>query len=183
MTSAPIEVKVTPVPQTPVITTTGDLAFCPDEKVNFSTAVSNDLTYNWFKGTTKIQGSVTSLDVNQSGSYSLVVNAYGCSAKSEPVTVQVYSSTSTECTTGLNPNQESIQIYPNPFKGEFTLETSQLNQGSTILELFNASGAKVYFQEMDQISGKTIIPVANPGFYTLRVSNKDMVQTFKVVGN
>jgi GH35 family endo-1,4-beta-xylanase len=183
MTSTPIEVKVTPVPQVPAITATGDLAFCPDEKVNFSTVASNDLTYSWYKGTTKIQGSVTSLDVNQSGSYSLQVNAYGCSAKSEPVTVQVYSSTSTECTTGLNPNQKSIQIYPNPFKGEFTLETSQLNHGPITLELFNASGARVYFQEIDQISGKTIIPVANPGFYTLRISTKDSVQTFKVVGN
>ncbi len=183
MTFAPIEVKVTPVPQTPVIKTTGALAFCQGEKVNFSTAISNDLTYNWYKGTTKIQGSVTSFDVDQTGNYSLQVNAYGCSSKSAPVNVQVYSSTSSECTTGLNSNQESIQIYPNPFKGEFTLETSQLNHGSTILELFNASGARVYFQKIDQISGKTIIPAANPGFYTLRVSNKDSVQTFKVVGN
>jgi GH35 family endo-1,4-beta-xylanase len=183
MTSAPIEVKVTPVPQIPIITATGDLAFCPNEKVNFSTASSNDLTYSWYKGTTKIQGSVTSLDVNQSGSYSLQVNAYGCSAKSEPVTVQVYSSTSTECTTGLNPNQESIQIYPNPFKGEFTLEASQLNHGPSTLELFNASGARVYFQEMEQTSGKTIIPVANPGFYTLRLTNEKEIQTFKLIGN
>jgi len=183
MISSPIEVKVTPVPQVPVITATGDLAFCPDGKVNFSTLASNDLTYSWYKGTTKIQGSVTSLDVNQSGSYSLQVNAYGCSAKSEPVTVQVYSSTSTECTTGLNPNQESIQIYPNPFKGKFTLETSQLSYGPIILELFNASGTRVYFQKMEQISGKTIISVANPGFYTLRLTNEKEIQTFKLIGN
>jgi GH35 family endo-1,4-beta-xylanase len=183
ITSAPIEIKVTPVPQVPQITASGDLAFCPNEKVNFSTVASNDLTYNWYKGTTKIHGSVTSLDVNQSGSYSLQVNSLGCTAKSAPINVQVYSASSTECTTGLNENQESVKIYPNPFKGEFTLEISQLNQGLTKLELFNAAGACIYFQELDQISGKMIIPVANPGFYTLRITNEESVQTYKIIGN
>lgn len=183
MTSAPIEVKVTPVPQVPVITANGDLAFCPNEKVNFSTAASNDLTYNWYKGTTKIQGSVTSLDVNQSGSYSLVVNAYGCSAKSEPVTVQVYSSTDTKCTTGLNQNSISYKVYPNPFKGSFTLEASNLNNTPSTVELFNVLGEKVYRKEIGEIVAQTIIPVTEPGFYTLRVSTKNSVQTFKVVGN
>jgi len=183
ITSAPIEIKVNPVPQVPQITASGDLAFCPNEKVNFSTVASNDLTYNWYKGTTKIHGSVTSLDVNQSGSYSLQVNSLGCTAKSAPINVQVYSASSTECTTGLNENQESVKIYPNPFKGEFTLEISQLNQGLTKLELFNAAGACIYFQELDQISGKMIIPVANPGFYTLRITNEESVQTYKIIGN
>ena len=183
MTSAPIEVKVTPVPQTPVITVTGDLALCQGEKVNFSTPVSNDLTYNWYKGTTKIQGSVNSLDIDQSGTYSLQVNAYGCSSKSAPVTVQVYSSTSTECTTGLNPNSLSFRVYPNPFKDSFTLETSNLNSISTKVGLYNALGTKIYTKEIGQIASQTIIPVAEPGFYTLRVSNEKEVQTFKLIGN
>ncbi|HEX7585537.1 MAG TPA: T9SS type A sorting domain-containing protein, partial [Prolixibacteraceae bacterium] len=148
-----------------------------------SANVSNDLTYNWYNGTTKILGSVTSMDATQTGSYSLVTNAYGCSAKSDPIAVQVYSSTDAKCTMGLNQNSVSFRVYPNPFKGSFTLETSNLNHEPATLELFNALGARIYSKEFDQLSGQTIIPVTNPGFYTLRVSSKNEVQVFKLIGN
>jgi endo-1,4-beta-xylanase len=182
ITSVPKEVKVNPVPQAAIIAS-GDLAFCPTEKVTLSTNPSNDLIYNWYKGTTKIIGSVTSLDVNQSGSYSLQVNAYGCSAKSAPVTVQVYSSTDTKCTTGLNQNSVSYRVFPNPFKGAFTLEASNLDNLPSILELFNALGAKIYTKEIGKNAAPIVIPVAKPGFYTLRVSNEKEVKTFKLIGN
>ncbi|MDO8927989.1 MAG: endo-1,4-beta-xylanase, partial [Bacteroidota bacterium] len=45
-TSAPIEVKVNTIPEA-IITTTGDLSFCPGGKVSFTANASNDLTYNW----------------------------------------------------------------------------------------------------------------------------------------
>ncbi len=182
ITSTPKEVKVNSIPQA-TITASGDLAFCPTEKVTFSANVSNDLSYNWYKGTVKIQGSVTSIDANTSGTYSLVTNAYGCSVRSEPVTVQVYSATDTKCTTGLNQKPVSFKVYPNPCSGSFVFETSNLNDGLTTLELFNVLGAKIYSVEIDQLSGKTIVPAANPGFYTLRVSNKNEVHTFKVIAN
>ena len=182
ITSAPIEVTVNPIPES-IITTTGDVSFCPGGKVSFSTPASNDLTYNWYKGSTKIQGSITSFDVTQGGSYSLVTNAYGCSAKSESVIVRVLSSGDPACTTGLNQNSVSFRIYPNPCKGSFVLETSNLNNLQTTIELFNALGTRVFSSEVDQLSGKTFIPVANPGFYTLKVSNKNEVQTFKIIGN
>ncbi len=180
--SAPKEVKVNPIPQA-TITASGDLAFCPTEKVTFSANQSNDQIYSWYKGSAKVIGSVTSLDVNQSGTYSLVTNAYGCSAKSVPVTVQVYSSTSSECTTGLNQKPVSFKVYPNPFKGSFTLEMSNLNIGPATLELFNALGEKVYSKEIDQASAQTFVPVAEPGFYMLRVTNEKEIQTFKLIGN
>jgi GH35 family endo-1,4-beta-xylanase len=182
ITSAPKEVKVNPVPQS-VITASGDLAFCPTEKVTFSANVSNDLSYNWYKGTVKVLGSVTSIDANTSGTYSLVTNAYGCSVRSEPVTVQVYSSTDTKCTTGLNQKPVSYKVYPNPFKGSFTLETTIQNSIASTIELFNVLGEKVYSKETDQLSGINIVPAASPGFYTLRVSNKEEVHTFKLIAN
>lgn len=181
ITSAPIEVTVNPIPKAE-ITTTGDLSFCPDGKVSFSANASNDLTYSWYKGTTKIQGSVTSIDATQTGSYSLVTNAYGCSAKSELVAVQVYSATSPECTTGLDQNQVSFRVYPNPFKASFVLETSNLNNVPTTLELFNALGARIFIQNLDSSTGKTNIKVSDPGFYALRISNQNEVKTFKISG-
>ena len=187
ITSIPIDVVVNPIPQA-IITSTGDLAFCPGGKVNFSANVSNDLTYNWYNGTVKILGSMTSMDAMATGSYSLVTNAYGCSAKSDPVAVQVFSSTDAKCTTGLNQSRVPVtfRIYPNPFKGSFTLETSPGYPGNneqSTLELFNALGVRVYCIKFDQLSGKTIIPMANPGFYTLKVSTENEVQTFKLIGN
>ena len=180
--STPKEVKVNPVPQS-TITASGDLAFCPTEKVTLSANQSNNLTYNWYKGSTKVLGSVTSLDINQSGTYSLVTNAYGCSTKSEPVTVQVYSSTSSECTTGLNQNSVSYRVFPNPFNGAFTLEASNLNNTPSTVELFNVLGAKVYSKEIGEIAAQTIIPVTEPGFYTLRISSEKETRTFKLIGN
>jgi GH35 family endo-1,4-beta-xylanase len=182
ITSEPREVKVNPIPQA-IITASGDLAFCPTEKVTFSANPSNDLIYNWYKGTTKVIGSVTSLDINQSGTYSLVTNAYGCSTKSAPVTVQVYSSTDTKCTTGLNQNSTLYRVYPNPFKGSFTLEASNINDTPSKVELFNVLGEKVYSKEIGEIVAQTIIPVAEPGFYTLRISNEKETRTFKLIGN
>ncbi len=180
--SSQIEVKVNPIPKS-IISTVGNLSFCPGGKVGFSANVSNDLTYNWYKGTAKIQGSVTSLDITASGTYSLVTNASGCSTKSDPVNVEVYSATNPLCTTGLNQNRETFRIYPNPFKGTFTLETSNFSSSPTTIEIFNASGARVYNQKLDQLSGKTVIPVAYQGFYTLRVRNADDVHTFKLLNN
>jgi endo-1,4-beta-xylanase len=176
------EVKVNPIPLA-TITASGDLAFCPTEKVTLSSNPSSDLIYNWYKGSTKIIGSVTSVDVNQSGTYSLVTNAFGCSSKSLPVTVQVYSSTDTKCTTGLNQKPVSFRVYPNPFKGAFTLEASNLNSIPSTVELFNVLGAKVYSNEIGKTATPTIIPVAKPGYYTLRISNKKETRTFKLIGN
>jgi endo-1,4-beta-xylanase len=181
ITTAPVEVKVNALPQAS-IATTGDLSFCEGGKVNLQANTSNELTYNWYKGTTKIQGSVTSIDALSTGTYSLTTNAYGCLTKSEPVTIQVYSKTSPECTTGKFQKQESFQVYPNPAKGSFTLEISDKLNTPSVLELFNATGARVYQLASKQLSGKTIIPVANPGFYTLKISYNGQAQSFKLVG-
>jgi len=50
-------------------------------------------------------------------------------------------------------------------------------------ELYNALGALVKNIELAQVSGKTTIHIAQPGFYTLMVSTKDGVKIFKLVGN
>jgi hypothetical protein len=176
--SAPYAVKVKPIPVA-VITTSGDLSFCPGGKVTLNANVSNELTYNWMKGTTKIQGSVTSLDVTASGSYSLVTNAYGCSAKSEPVSINVYAATDPACTTGIEENKLSFKVYPNPFKDHFIVETNTTSS-DCLAELFDATGHRVYKQQLDGTINKISIPAPASGFYTLRVSNKDMIKNYKL---
>ncbi|HCY43132.1 MAG TPA: hypothetical protein DHV48_17660 [Prolixibacteraceae bacterium] len=181
-TSAPVKVTVNTIPEA-IITTKGDLSFCPGGKVSFTANTSNDLTYNWYKGTTKIQGSVASIDATETGNYNLVTNAYGCSAKSETVAVQVFSATSSECTTGINQFDNSIMAYPNPFRGTFILETNLLGSDQGKAELFNSAGVKIYSQKLTATSGKTTIVAPEKGFYTLRVSNKKEVKIFKMTNN
>lgn len=82
-----------------------------------------------------------------------------------------------------NLRRNSFKVYPNPFKGSFVLETSDLQIGETTAELFNALGQSVFLKKMENSAGKTIIPVPNPGFYTLRVSNENEVKVFKLSGN
>ena len=177
--SAPIEVKVNLIPVAE-ITTSGDLSFCPGGKVTFSAITSNDLTYSWMKGSTKIQGSVTSLDIAASGTYSLVTNAYGCSATSASVAVNVYSATDPACTTGVSANQVLFKVYPNPFKDHFILETTTLNSIPFMAELFDATGNLVFKHQLEKETTRISIPVTVAGFYNLRVSNKDMIKNFKL---
>lgn len=178
ITSAPFTVKVNPLPAA-IITTSGDLSFCPGEKVTMSANISNELTYSWMKGTTKIQGSVTSLDISASGNYSLITNAYGCSARSETVNVNIYAATDPLCTTGINELDLPFRVYPNPFKDQFTLETNSTNS-DCMAQLYDATGNMIYEQQLARGASKITIPVHTSGFYTLRVSNKDSVRNFKL---
>jgi hypothetical protein len=180
--SAPVEVKVNSIPEA-VINTNGDLTICPGEKVTFSTDVSNDLTYSWYKSSTKIQGSVTSLDITEGGNYSLVTNANGCSKKSDPVIVRVLSSGDPSCTTGLDQKSNDLRVCPNPFKGSFTLETGPESNLITSIELYNAAGVRLFQSASNPVAAKTQILVPEPGIYLLRVSQKDEVRIFKLIGN
>ena len=177
--SAPFEVTVNPLPEA-TVTATGDLSFCPGGSVKLSANTSNDLTYTWMKGTTKIQGSVPFVDIKESGSYRLITNAYGCSKTSEPVMVNVYAATDPACTTGLEESFVQFKVYPNPFKGQFTLETAALNGAFCLAELFDATGSVVFTKQLDQDEQRIIIPVKASGFYTLRLSNKDTIKNIKL---
>jgi endo-1,4-beta-xylanase len=180
--SEPFEIKVNPIPEVE-ISAEGNLSFCPGGKVKLSTNVSKDVSFNWMKGALKINGSVSSIDVEQSGSYTVVASANGCTAKSEVVNVQVYAANDPACTTGIDDNEISWRVYPNPFKGSFTLETGIQSAETIKAELFNSTGALIKTVELDGFSGKTTVNVPNTGFYTLKVFSNNTFKIFKLVGN
>lgn len=182
ITSEPFEIKVNSIPEIN-LTASGDLSFCPGGKVKLNAGVSKEVSYNWMKGNLRINGSVPFIDAEQSGNYSLVASANGCTAKSEAVNVQVYAANDPFCTTGIDENDITWRVYPNPFSGSFTLETGLYAGEKVKAELFNATGALVKTVEPDYFSGKTKINVAIPGFYTLRVSANNAVKIFKLVCN
>lgn len=182
ITSPPFEVKVNPIPEVSV-TASGDVSFCPGGKVKLNANVPKDVSFQWMKGAARIQGSVASVDIDQTGSYSITASANGCSAKSEVVNVQVYAANDPACTTGISENEMICRVYPNPFKGSFVLETGLLKDEQITAELYNALGSLVKNIELDQNSGKTTIQVGAPGFYTLRINTGNRTQIFKLIGN
>jgi hypothetical protein len=167
-----LEVMVNPLPEA-IITAEGDLSFCPGGKVTLNANTSNDLTYNWLKGSTKIQGSVTSIEVSESGSYSLQTNSKGCIAVSEPVVVEVFSASNPECTIGIDDLKYSVRVYPNPFNGYFIIEPRADGFSNTQIELFDMLGSRVIFKDLEQNITETVIHVDTPGVYSLRIQNID----------
>ncbi|HSH20426.1 MAG TPA: endo-1,4-beta-xylanase, partial [Draconibacterium sp.] len=182
ISSEPFQLVVNPLPEVN-IEVLGDLYFCPGGEVTFQAAVANNASYQWFSGTTRIQGSVPSIDIDRTGSYFLEASANGCTAKSERVGVRVYSPNDENCTTGIQDNSLNFRVYPNPFNGSFMLETGLINNKPFTAELYNALGAFVKKIELDQSSGKTVFHVDNPGFYSLRVKFGDEIKIFKLIGN
>ena len=64
----------------------------------------------------------------------------------------------------------SMNVYPNPNNGQFTIK-SDVNEKGT-LELFNLSGQLVYTQEIDNLTEKTIeVKNLAPGVYTLTITS------------
>ena len=180
--SPPFELIVNPYPAAEIVAS-GELSFCPGGQLVLSANVANNVSWKWIKGNTKIQGSVPSINVNESGSYLLTASANGCTVKSDPVNVQVYSATDPACTTGINENKVHFRVYPNPFNGSFVVETGLMNNETVSAELYNALGELVKNIKMNQVSGKTMIHVFQPGFYTLRIRTKEGTKIFKLIGN
>ncbi len=179
--SAPFEVVVNPYPEAK-ITADGELSFCPGGQVTLNANVADNITYTWYKGISRINGSVTSIDVNTSGTFKVVTNAKGCATESEPVVVTLYSASNPECSTGINELQDGWKVYPNPFEGSFVFETYPMNSRNLKVELFDLTGKVVYSTLVLPSSAKTIIPVQNPGMYTLRISGKEGTKFFKLLG-
>jgi len=177
-----VEVSVNPIPEA-TVTVGGDLAFCPGGKVKLSTNLSNDATYNWMKGSAKIQGSVSSIEVSESGSYTLVANSKGCTATSQPVTVEVYSANSPECTVGIDALDHSFRVYPNPFNGSFFIDAQGDNHYNASAELFDVLGCSLVKKKLDGEQGSYLFSVDAPGVYTLRIQHNEGIQTYRLIGN
>jgi endo-1,4-beta-xylanase len=179
ITSPYYDVVVNPIPEA-IITVDGDLSFCPGGSVNLIANASDDLVYTWYRNDIKFRGSVTSIKATTTGTYTLVTGARGCNATSEPVYVEVLSTTDPECSTGIFDNPDGLRVYPNPFKGSFNLES--YHSSPLTIELYNTAGQIVYTTQTDPSEAQTIIPVAIPGFYMLKISGSEGVRTVRVVG-
>ncbi len=182
VTSPPFLLTVNSSPKAE-IEATGNLSFCPGGKVGLLAKVDKNASYNWMLNNTKIQGSVLSVDAIQSGNYTLTASANGCTTQSDPLTVQAFSANDPACTTSLNEIQHNFKIFPNPFSGSFTIETSGMGDFPVTAELYNVNGALMKNFVLDRTAGKTVIRVPDSGFYSLRLSTSNEVRIVKLIAN
>lgn len=122
---------------------------------------------------TQTAGPVNALSTNifnapQQGNYTVsysYTDGNGCTNTSlENFTI--------DCMLGLDliSKDGSMNVYPNPNNGQFTIK-SDVNEKGT-LELFNLSGQLVYTQEIDNLTEKTIdVKNLTPGVYTLTITS------------
>jgi hypothetical protein len=122
---------------------------------------------------TQTAGPVNALSTNifnapQQGNYTVsysYTDGNGCTNTSlENFTI--------DCMLGLDliSKDGSMNVYPNPNNGQFTIK-SDVNEKGT-LELFNLSGQLVYTQEIDNLTEKTIeVKNLAPGVYTLTITS------------
>lgn len=122
-------------------------------------ATSGNYGYQWYKDNSSINSDTLYYTIRSSdGSYKVkVTNTLGCSIFSE-----------TYNTTGENTiNSQSIRIYPNPSKGDVTIESSLPDYNVTLTDirgkvLFQTKGSHHTIVSLDQL------PI---GVYFLRIHN------------
>jgi len=74
-------------------------------------------------------------------------------------------------------NNEKINIYPNPSKGQITI--SNISKGA-IIEIFNLLGEIVYSEITDEAT-HTINLRESPGIYLVKIQTENNIQSGKIV--
>lgn len=78
--------------------------------------------------------------------------------------------------------EQEISIFPNPTKGEITVEITNLQQtGSTKLEVFSLAGEGVLSENM--LQNKTVVDLSKlpPGTYVLKILLDSKLSTWKII--
>ncbi|MFN8207521.1 MAG: endo-1,4-beta-xylanase [Bacteroidales bacterium] len=176
-----VNVQVISFPEA-VITAGEDLSFCPGGKVVLSADTSKAWTYAWFLNTSKIQGSVPTIDVSSGGSYVLTTNASGCLSTSAPVSVQVYASTDPECGTGIQLQEGVFHVFPNPFSGSFLIEPANPPTTSVRVELFDLTGKQIFSDCMNPGEGAKKISIDQKGVYILKLHSAEGTEVYRLLG-
>ena len=157
-----VMVNVNPNPATPTVNPSGN---------NLVSSVAGT-SYQWFFNGDTIAGATLQVHIaTQSGFYSVtVIDGNGCSATSALVEVTVV---------GIEVESAgiSIDVYPNPNRGVFTLEIQVEGVQDIEVTITNIVGQEVLLEKLTQIHGlyqKEIdLKGYSPGVYTLQVRTEN----------
>ncbi len=147
-TSAPLLVKVHDL-QTPTVTASGPLSFCEGGSVTLTSSPAT--SYLWSNGAT-----TQSIVVTQSnGYYVTIVDSNGCSASSQPV---------------------SVNVMPAPVKPAiYTYSSSAICEGSSLLLVSSNANGGTYLWSTGETTQS--ITVTQAGSYTVAVTNANGCST------
>jgi len=153
------DVFVTPLPATPVITQHGD------------TLTSSSVNGNqWYLNGVIIPGATEQQHIAvYKGNYTVVVTLADCSSGiSNSILVLPVSVNEIEVS-------QSVEVYPNPNRGQFNIKVTSAETVEMNIEIFNIAGALVWKQENVTIHGTQILPVnmvnAPDGVYMVTLRN------------
>lgn len=164
----------------PVITLGNDTTICITHLLNVSID-DNYASYNWSNGNTTNNITINAADQGiNSTSYALTVtDENGCEGEASiMVTVDACA--------GINDQDApvGISIFPNPNKGEFTLEITSAVMGKASISIANAAGEVVFTNSMiiNQTSQRENISLnIGSGVYFLKVETANGTAIQKLV--
>lgn len=151
-TSSAKNITVNALP-TATITAQGPTTFCNGDSVVLTANSGSGLTYQWIKGAASISGAtLINYSAKTAGTYTVsVTNANGCVKVSSGKTVTV------NCREGeIAAISGSVNVYPNPNRGTFTLNFSQQENtdANANLEIIDITGRVVYTESLELVEGK-----------------------------
>lgn len=131
-----LDVKVSAAPKIPTITSNSPLKEGDELKLNVENDTVQGISYSWtgpdsFRSNQQ-NPSIKPVGVKNTGTYTVVATANGC--QSSAITIVVIRAL----------NTESFTIYPNPNRGNFTIEGNVLNDQQIPIEVVNMLGQVVY---------------------------------------
>ena len=133
-----------------------------------------NLSYQWLKNDTLIANATTNVyEAKKSGKYKVSVTKDGCVKTSEALTISIQIPLANEGEIG----EESVQIYPNPNRGEFKIILPKTLQNADI-QLFDVLGRErklIHTGEQVQADGLV------QGTYFLRVNKGERSVVNKIV--
>jgi hypothetical protein len=133
-------------------------------------------TYSWSTNETS-----SYIQVSAEGYYSVVVtNINGCSASDG-----IFVNTNTSTSVGMVNGKPVINVYPNPAKGQITVELLNLTTKPFSMKLVSVDGKTVLQEEINSQSGqfrKTIsISMIAAGVYFLKVESENSLTVLKLI--
>ena len=166
-------INVKPSPEASISTDIKTVIYEPFT-VKMTANTGTNLSYQWLKNDTLITNATTNTyEAKKSGKYKVSVTKDGCLKTSEALTISIQIPLASEGEIG----EETVQIYPNPSRGEFKIILPKTLQNADI-QLFDMMGRErklVHTGEQAQADGLV------QGTYFLRVSKGEKSVVNKIV--